>query len=468
MKKHIFMCIFAVAAAGGAAAAERPADFAYGIPLEADGRDALYEVTLPAAVYRGVTRADLGDLRVFNGASEVVPYALRPRRTIDTETAAPVALTLFPLKAEAGASVDAISIHVRRSAGGGSSIDVTSTGAKAGGEKRIVGYLADLTALDRALAAIEFDWQALPDGFAGKIRIDASDDLGSWSTLVSAAPLVSLEFGGQRLQQKRVELPQRKVRYLRFSWVQGAGAPEITSARGEPVSRTVEAPREWAPFEAAKGEKPGEYLFDLRGHHPVDRVRLQLPEVNTVVQLELLARDKAEAPWRSVTRGVAYRLRRDGNEIASPALQTGVAAERYWLLRVDPRGGGIGSGMPRIEAGWVPASLVFAARGEPPFQLAYGSREAKPAAYAIETLIPGYRDAGGTKIRAAKTGAQQTMNPSSAQALAQRELGGEARVKEAIDWKRWSLWGALVAGVLVLGVMAWRLMRQMDGDGPKS
>src|SRR5690349_21227002 len=101
MKKQMFICIFALATAGLAAGAERPADFAYGIPLEADGKDALYEVTLPAAVYRGVTRADLGDLRVFNGASEVVPYALRPHRMTDTETAAPVALTLFPLKAEA-------------------------------------------------------------------------------------------------------------------------------------------------------------------------------------------------------------------------------------------------------------------------------------------------------------------------------------------------------------------------------
>jgi hypothetical protein len=466
VKKQI-VTLFFLLGANAASGAERPADYAFGIPLEADGKEALYDVTLPVAVYRGVVRADLGDLRVFNGAGEVVPYALRPRRMTDTETAPPVALTLFPLKAEEGAALDAISIRVRRSAGGKSSIDVTSTGGRAGGGKRIVGYLVDLTSLDRALRAIEFDWQAMPDGFAGKIRIDASDDLGSWSTLVSAAPLVSLEVAGQRLQQKRVELPQQKVKYLRLSWAQGGGsaAPEITSARGEPVSRTVEAPREWAQFEATKGEKPGEYLFDLHGHLPVDRARLQLPEVNTVVQIELLARDKSEAPWRPVTRGVVYRLRRDGNEITSPDLSTGAASERYWLLRVDQRGGGIGSGMPKLEAGWVPHSLVFAARGEPPFQLAYGNREAKPAAYAIETLIPGYRDSGGAKIRAAKTGAQQAMSPSGTQVSQQRELGGEARLKEAIDWKRWSLWGALVLGVLVLGFMAWRLMRQMDSGG---
>jgi hypothetical protein len=407
---------------------------------------------------------------VFNGAGEVVPHAWRPRRTAGTEAVAPVALTLFPLKAEVGSDVDRISIRVRRGPGGQSSVDVTSTGgARTGSEKRTVGYLVDLTTLDRALRAIEFEWQPVPDGFAGKLRVDASDDLGSWRTLVTAAPLVSLEVAGQRLQQKRVELPQQKVKYLRLSWVpQGAGAapPELASARGEPAEKTVEAAREWTQAEPAKGEKPGEYLFDLRGRHPVDRVRLHLPEPNTVAQVEWLARDKIDAPWRPVTRGVAYRLRRDGSEITSPELSVGVTTDRYWLLRVDQRGGGIGAGMPKLEAGWVPHSLVFAARGEPPFQLAYGNRDAKPAGYSIETLIPGYRDTGGSPIRAARAGPQQTINVSGAQALAQRELGGEARLKDAIDWKRWSLWGALVLGVLVLGAMAWRLVRQLN-EGAK-
>ena len=60
--------------------AERPVDFAYGMAIEADAaQDALHEIEIPAAVYRAVTRADLGDVRVFNGQGEVVPHALRPR-----------------------------------------------------------------------------------------------------------------------------------------------------------------------------------------------------------------------------------------------------------------------------------------------------------------------------------------------------------------------------------------------------
>lgn len=465
--KCLICSLFLLAYAGAGAAAERPDDFAYGSRLETDGSAALYEITLPAAVYQGVARPDLGDVRVFNGAGEVVPYAWRPHKTASAETPAAVTLTLFPLKAQAGTPVDGLSINVRRSPGGTASINVTASDARGGSGKRIIGYLVDLNELDHALRAIELDWQATPDGFAGKLRVDASDDLARWRTLVADAPLVSMEVAGQRLQQKRVELPPQKAKYLRLSWVsQSAGQPppELASARGELAEKTVDAPREWTQIKAAKEEKPSEYVFDMRSHYPVDRVRFDLPEVNTIVQVEILARDKSELPWRAIARGVAYRLRQNGGEIASPELAIDATTDRYWLLQVDKRGGGLGPGAPGMQMGWVPHRLVFTARGAAPFQLAYGNREAKPAAYSIETVIPGYRDDAGAQIGVAKAGTQQIIGVRNAQALAQQELGGEARRQDAIDWKRWSLWGALVLGVVLLGAMAWRLARQIDTE----
>jgi hypothetical protein len=463
MQAFIFIIFFVFSLSGRTA--EKPADYAYGLKIEASGSEALYDVTLPTSVYQGVTRRDLGDVRVFNGAGEVVPHAFRPRRTEKADAGATVALTLFPLKAAAGASLDGLSISVRRSASGAVSVDVKS-GNAAAPQQQTVGYLVDMSAHDRALRAIELDWKAA-DGFSGKLRIDASDDLLNWRTLVSGAPLLNLEVGGQRLQQKRIDVPQQKAKYLRLAWVNEDAKnvfPEITAASGELAEKFVEAPREWAKFGAAKGDKPGEYVFDLKGQLPVDRLRLDLPDVNTIAQIEVLARDKADQPWRSVTRGVAYRLRQAEAEIGSPDIAVGASSERYWLIRVDPRGGGIGSGMPALNAGWVPHQLVFAARGAPPFTLAYGNRNraAQLGSLPIESLIPGYRDDAGASVRVAKTGAQPIVNVQAASSQPQKALGGEARLQEQIDWKRWSLWGVLGLGVLVLGAMAWRLVKQLS------
>jgi hypothetical protein len=95
MKQFVAFMLLAQSMLAGAA--ERPEDFAYGIAIHADAQDALYEITLPTAVYRGVARSDLGDIRVFNAHGEVVPHAFRPRAAGSTDTPAAVEPPLFPM-----------------------------------------------------------------------------------------------------------------------------------------------------------------------------------------------------------------------------------------------------------------------------------------------------------------------------------------------------------------------------------
>ncbi|MCI5149773.1 MAG: DUF3999 family protein, partial [Candidatus Electrothrix sp. MAN1_4] len=86
---------FPVQAAGGD---EKPLlqreDFAYGMDLSVSGNNSIYGLLLPAEVYQGCTRADLGDLRVFN-AQYTVPYVLRSQVSKKTKRAAQ-ALPFFP------------------------------------------------------------------------------------------------------------------------------------------------------------------------------------------------------------------------------------------------------------------------------------------------------------------------------------------------------------------------------------
>jgi len=65
-----------LAALACAARAEAPVEFAATIPLVVQGGEALQRVELPVAVYANAQFADLRDVRVFNAANELVPYAL--------------------------------------------------------------------------------------------------------------------------------------------------------------------------------------------------------------------------------------------------------------------------------------------------------------------------------------------------------------------------------------------------------
>jgi hypothetical protein len=119
------------------------------------------------------------------------------------------------------------------------------------------------------------------------------------------------------------------------------------------------------------------------------------------------------------------------------------------LLRVEPKGGGVGAGVPVIQIGWIAQKLVFAARGNGPFQLVYGSRTAKAAAYPIESLIPGYKTDAEFKARQASLGEPII-------------LAGPRSVRETIDYKQWTLWSILITAVVLLGLMAYRLSRQVS------
>lgn len=452
-------------AAANAANVESPRDFAYGLPIQADGREALYRLELPDAVYRGVLRRDLGDLRVFNAAGEVVPHALYRRAASETQKHPPLTLKFFPLYGDAAKAFSGLSLRVQRNAAG--SVIRLDEQLGAPGGKQLLGYLVDASQLEVPLSAVELDIKG--EDHSAKVDLEASDDLAVWQPLATQAPLLSLHYAGERIEQRRIEFAPRRVKYLRLTWQTMPPEARLAALRAEPGEAQVEVERQWETVAGHAGENAGEYLFDSRGLFPVDRVRFELPQANTVAPLRLFSRARPSDPWRPLANSTAYRLRRDGGEIVSPAIALGENADRYWRLEVEQKGGGLGAGEPKLLFGWRPHEVVWAARGQPPFTLAYGSRDAKPSAYAIESLVPGYRGElrgkGGNELRGAKPA---SLAPSPAvipQAAtgAPGVLGGASTLEEKIDLKRWALWGSLIAGVSLLGWMAWRLWRQIDG-----
>ncbi len=432
-----------------AVAADRLDAFAYAVPVQVGAGEALQRLELPEAVYDGSVRPQLADLRVFNSGGEVVPFAFVPRTPPEETSAPPAALPYFPLQGTSGSAGHDLEIRAERTANG-SVIRVRATDA-AHDRQAVLAYLVDTSERKTALRSLDLDWKPVPGGFSGRLRVDCSDDLERWSTLVAAAPLLSLEYGGQRLERRQVELPGIRCKYLRLSWPAAQAPLILTGLEGRAAPAVVEPARRWKPLTVTAGKQPGEYEFVLAASLPLDRLRIDLPEPNTLVDVELLTREREQDAWRSAGRAVVYRLMRDGVEVTSPPVVVHGGA-RHWLLRVDQKGGGIGGGQPGIQAGWIPQELVFIARGAPPFQLAYGNAQAQPAAYAIETIVPGWRTDEPLTAAPAGTGA-----PS--------EVAGRAALRERADYKTWMLWAVLAAGVAVLGWMAWQLARQMKGGG---
>lgn len=441
-----FVAVLSVIAAVSASAAPAelvPNDFAYGAKVMTSGDAAAFRVSLPLWVYQNVTQGDLGDVGVFNERNELVPYRIeRPSSQAMLQTAS-TPLPIFVLRDDSREALDAIRVTIES---GGARVKADTSGSQ--GTQPGARYIFDGRALERPVAALQLSWPGDAASFAGRVRVEASDDLGTWLTVAADAPIANLRAGDAHILERRVEVHGASAKFWRLSW-SGTPAPfEITGVSAEPALDRVDVMRSsLAVTGAPVAEKRGEFEFDIGARVPVDRVNLELPEQNSVVQVELFSRAEPTQPWLHVIRGGFYRLKNAAStDLTNGPYVIDPRGHRYWLARVDVRGGGLGQGSPKLSVGWLPHDVVFLARGAGPFTLVYGSRKTETAGSlgAIPDTVA---------IVPARLAEPQT-------------LGGAARIgPERRSWALGSksaiLWAVLAIGVALLAFMAYRLSREL-------
>jgi hypothetical protein len=304
----------------------------------------------------------------------------------------------------------------------------------------------DGRALETAIAGLVIGWPDDAPEFAGRLRVEGSDDLAYWQTLVEGAPIANLRAGESRLVERRIETRLLRSKFWRLSWL-GEQAPfEITSVTAEPAGDRQEIGRPSLVVEGTPvAGKPGEFEFDVQSQLPVDRLNLELPEVNSVADVQLLSRTGPKSPWSPVTRSGFYRLQSSAGELVNGEISIAPTSDRFWLARIDLRGNGLGSGKPKLRIAWPPHEVVFLARGGGPYILAFGN--------ASTTAMMG-------RIAALPKGGAVLYAP-----LGKREiLGGESRLTPVVDAslsKSTILWIVLGLGVALLAYMAYRLAKDL-------
>ena len=444
------------------ATASQGQEFAYRAELSATWGQAAYRVALPAEVQRGATRADLADLCVTNGAGETLPFAIISGGARVATVEEGVALPAFPVVRSASDTTERLELQVRRSADGSLLSIASASGPRSVGGTTPAYWLVDASRLTRPVRALTLVWQGEPS-LSAALRVEASEDLAQWRTLAERAPLVDLRVGGQRLRQDRVEFAPASARYLRLTVdAQGGAVPDFSSVTAVTAGDRADPP--WDRVTATgKGIGALEYAFDLGGAFTVERVDFRLPQQNALAPAEILVRDQPAAPWRPLARTVVYRLApkaAGADDLRSPPTPLVPTAARYWLLRLDPHSGGVGAGEVRMEADYAVRHVVFVARGAAPFRIEYGRRATAgerarqgPAALALPALLPGYREGDEWRLPVAVAGAAVTRNPGAV----------EPTLATEFDIRKAMLWAVLVAAVLALGGIAYRLLR---GAGP--
>ncbi|MGF1547386.1 MAG: DUF3999 domain-containing protein [Thiotrichales bacterium] len=448
------LALLSICLVTGTLAAETPAQFANRFTLHPQSTaDGLHRVVLPAAMYAGFARGDQRDLRVFNAGGERVPFALTDSPAPPTAAPSPRALPSFPLRAPRGTRIDDLELTWQPGAAQGAlRLRAAAGNAVTHQPEQLVGWLLDARGLNQALTALNIDWPE-EQSVQATLRVESSDDLVRWQALAEATPLLQLHHAGQSLAQTRIAFPARTLSYLRVSWNDAAQEPPTPRAfHAESEGEHVEAPRQWLEFNATATSDEGVYEVTGAPLAPVDRVQILAPQPNTAVAATLLVGSAqvdghGERGWTPLLHTNVYRMTRDGVERNSPPTSIRRTTAHHWRVRVDPNSGGFGAGQPILRLGWTERTLVFAARGDGPFTLAFGAHEVESAALDVKQLLAPHAP---TQVHDLPLAGLE-MGPVVTPALA-----------SATDWRQPTLWGALLGAVALLGGMAWRLLREVN------
>lgn len=433
-------------------------DFAYGYVLKVAENGAVYSLPVPSEVYMTVRRADLGDVRVFNSAGEPVPHTLRLLQSVDEVKRNTEDIPFFPLFEDDPLATDTMSLSVRRN-NDGTIIDIDSNKVAAKGDAAPTSYLLDLGEEPRDVGTLELHWDADKKHSSSSVTVQQSADLQSWWTLVHKATLIDLEYEGNRIEQRKIELLEQPQRYLKISWMPSSPPLDITRIAASSRPLVPEENLQWVHLYNGERVKVEGYTgidFTSEYRLPVRSATLQFTEPNSIISASLQSRVDTSDQWHEQCRGLFYSLQINGEQLQSEPCSLKGTTDRQWRLVVMDDGAGLKGSSQNVtlNLGWLSDELLFLARGTGPFLLAYGNGKLENSG-AVER--------SDMVLKAVQQLHDDTIVESAI--LGKKlVLGGDNALlvpPPPKPWKTWLLWGVLVAGVFAMGAMAISLVKDL-------
>lgn len=431
--------------------ADSPRDYAFGRSLDTSAPSQWYRVMLPLAVYAQSTSPDLHDVRVFNQSGEPVPFSLiaatRPQASVQS-----TALRLFPLDASplapASDAGDSDKILLRSRNG----VEIVLQGQKAAATgQHYLLTLPEQASGELAISQLQLLWNIPQSSWQGTASVYYSEDLKRWYTLGEDMPLLDVASGQDRLKLDRIDtetvLSPDANRYLMV--VLNAQSQGVTLTGVNAISAAAQADPEEISLEG-EGEplSASEAQWRWARPQPLHAVSISL-NGEGVLPVEIAWRSSEKDAWHPLKKEVIYRLE---GKTSGPVSLSGGLVQAVKITTLNAR---LPEYLPSVTGHRDRYDLVFNAQGKAPYVLAWGNGAAKPAKVEPDMLIP-------ADLR--KT--YDMANLPQADVVDDIALGGEARLTATSGADRESrlntllVWGVLIAGVILLAGMAWRIWRE--------
>ena len=436
-----------------AASAAVPDDYGYRWPVDAYDTSNAHRIVLTEEVYRRIGDPGLRDLEAFDKNGQSLPFgplAVRDGTTVSVSEQQ-TALPWFALPEPARDDGERVDLHITRDAQG--HLRQLDASVAPGEAKPSPSFVLDASAVGSApVEALTFEWpEPAAPGFSLRVRLSASSDLENWRPLVYEARLIDLRHDALHLIRRGIELPPEQAPYLRLDLLDEGATLAIAKVSASVRTRSVTAPeRLWADaqFVAQGQQRPQHFDYRAPGPMPIERLAVVPGSDNAVSEVEVLSRDRDDAPWESHGRLVVFRLGGDGEEAGNDAMRFASSRHRQWRLVANPPL----ATPPAVRFGYRPDEFVLMAAGPAQYLLVAGSATARRPDYPVEVVLAELRARNGRGWEVPEA------------ALGQVEIArGEAAMAPPVPpkpVKLWLLWGALLVGVVSIGWMVLKLVKE--------
>lgn len=463
----LLLGVACTALAAEPAKSDTPADYAYALPLQVSGKQGVVGLRLPVTVYQQARSAGLDDLRIFDARGQRQPHALYRPPVAVPEQRSRLPATIFAVKALPDNSANAVDLDIRTRADGSVVSVQTRSGKNAATGVTLGSLLLDFgvaaTGDNTRIEALRFTPPTGQRDYTAEVWLETSSNLKDWDTAGAAELRWLTSDGAQTLASDRLEFTPRAFRYARLTWRRGE-ALQFAAIQAETITRQAAEPQRdtlWIP--AAAGKQAGDLAYPAGIAIPVEQIALRFTESNIVYPVALgqyverpsrHAGKPTEWIFQPQAQATFFQITQNGKVRSSgPAAISGHAQE--WVLRPQNQGA---NARPELGISWQPATVVFLAGGAPPYTLSFGRTDADNAAQALNQVAPNFSPQELGQLEQAQAGTLQTSTSYVSPESTAMQAGLAARKRSYV------LWGVLLLGVLVLGGLTWKLVKQMKSE----
>jgi hypothetical protein len=409
----------------GDAAQVAPDGFAGRLSLSAKpGEPAFLEI--PECVYVHAQTGDLRDLCVFDAQGLPVPFLLLAPEQV-SETPEPLAVPFFLWTPVSGTAPEKTDIEIDAS---GAVLRVKGSVSSSAALQNTKTYLVDLSAVTEDAASLVFDFSGA-EAFNTACTVEYSDDLSRWQSFGTRETLA--RYGNDRINRLSHAVPP-KARYVLVHFEGEAPALHTVTVHFKSVARFQKTYE--SRFAGVKSSDSRSVLFTGIGALPLVSVNFALEQADAL-PVDISIRHDPEGPWLRITAGMIFRYRTNGVMTQNDPFPVSSRAPEW---RLDAKGY-VFTSAPDMVVSWAPNGLVFLARGDGPWALAYGN-----AVYRMpETSALHFTESVSLLPRAVVIG-EETYAPP---------------VLHAEGERTWLLWAVLIAAAALLTGMAVVVRKQL-------